>query len=371
MFGRKFGLVMTAMAVALMGGIPATAAPAPTPGALIRAIPQPAGWRGTAHGVVLEYWTAGSNGRPVRASGALLLPNGPLAGRPIVAYDHGTSGLGPGCGQQTNPNASPSTQIDRLLAQGVAVIAPDYIGLGRFATGPHPYLEIRTEATATIDLVRAARKARPELSRTWAVMGGSQGGQAALGTAHLQAAYAPELDFRGTVAIDPESDVEKILPLAGPYFPHLPKPFHNMFFIAETLVGLRGARPVLNVDSYLSPRGKAALDDIQTACQDQISRRLTGLSLGDLLSRPLGDSNFRSTLSEYLAVPTSGYTAPILLLVNATDLTVPSPLHGTLIAQLAANGVDFQTVAGTGRHVEISPGMQQAMDAFFARILRA
>ncbi|MEV4127365.1 hypothetical protein [Nocardia sp. NPDC049707] len=46
-------------------------------------------------------------------------------------------------------------------------------GLGRFDTGPHPYLDLRIEATATIDPVRAGRAAAPELSRSWAVAGGS------------------------------------------------------------------------------------------------------------------------------------------------------------------------------------------------------
>lgn len=219
-------------AALLMHAVPAHAE---TPGTLIAEYPLPEGTRGmsNADGSVIEYWMRGSHGTTQPASGALYLPAGtpPPSGWPIIAYDHGTSGLGPGCGGQSDPLAHPSQTIagdeDALLqylaSRGFAVVAPDYLGLGLFDTGTHPYLGIDTEATATIDLVRAVRSAHPELSRTWAVIGASQGGQAALGTGHLQVTDAPDLDFRGTIAIDPESDVEKLAPLFGPGTPPRPQ----------------------------------------------------------------------------------------------------------------------------------------------------
>ncbi len=67
-----------------------------------------------------------------------------------------------------------------------------------------------------------------------------------------------------------------------------------------------------------------------------------------------------------MTVPTSGYDAPILLLLNATDTDVPAPLHGALVTQFAADGVDFRVVPGTGRHVQFNPAMWAALDAFLA-----
>lgn len=347
----------------------ADAAPTAAPGAPIQVVRQAAGWRGMADGSVVEYWMTGSDGRLQPASGALFVPPGPTppTGWPIVALDHGTSGLGPGCGGQTNavnPGYRPSRLLTDIVARGFAVVAPDYLGLGRFDTGPHPYLEIRTEATATIDLVRAARAVRTDLSETWAVVGGSQGGQAALGAGHLQRQYAPELDFRGTVALDPESDVEKVFPLIGPYVPYLPSPIGIVDYAAEILAGLRAARPGLDVDRYLTPKGRAALDRIGSLCSAQIGRELSGVSIGELVSQPLFDGRFRAALDEYMTVPTSGYDAPILLLLNATDASVPSPLHAALAAQLAANRTDFRSVVGFGEHTAMNPQMWDALYGF-------
>ncbi|SEM33989.1 alpha/beta hydrolase family protein [Rhodococcus maanshanensis] len=217
--------VATAGALLVSPGIPAQAA---APGTLIATTAQPNGFRGLSNGTSIDYWTTRSNGEMVKASGALFLPDGPApaGGWPIMAYDHGTSGLGPGCGGQTSTDKVSRPREDEILqhfvSKGFAVAAPDYLGLGRFDTGPHPYLELRTEATTTIDLVKAAREARSELSRTWALTGLSQGGHSALGAAHLQASSAADLDFRGTIAVDPASDVEKVVPLLGPDVPEIP-----------------------------------------------------------------------------------------------------------------------------------------------------
>ncbi|WP_255674271.1 alpha/beta fold hydrolase [Nocardia rosealba] len=325
---------------------------------------------------IIDYSTRGVGGATQPASGVLYLPDGtaPEGGWPIVAYDHGTTGLGSGCGGQSDPAGAPWPEsqvgqnefIRHVVSRGFAVVAPDYLGLGRFDTGPHPYLDIDTEATATLDLLRAARSVHPELSPVWLASGMSQGGHAALATAHRQASYAPELDFRGTIAVDPASDVEKVAPLLGPGNPDRVSG-GTLGFSASILAGLRAARPEAQVDSYLSPLGRQVLDEIGSLCQDAIDDRVADLYLGDLLSRSLGEEPLRSVMTDYMAVPTSGYDAPILLLVNATDRTVPSPLHAALAAQFAAGGVAFETVVGTGSHTQLNPAMWVAIDEFLAR----
>ncbi|MBF6330666.1 alpha/beta fold hydrolase [Nocardia transvalensis] len=374
-------VVAAGFAGAAVGLATSPASAAPTPGTAISVIAQPDGWRGMSGGSVVDYWMTGSDGSPRPASGALFVPPGPApeGGWPIMAYDHGTTGLGPGCGGQTDQASAPyprtRSEEDRtlqyFLSKGFAVVAPDYLGLGRFDTGTHPYLELKTEASATIDLVRAARATHPELSRSWAVMGASQGGQAALGTGHLQQTYAPDLDFRGTIALDPESNVEQLLPAAGPWMPDIPGLSGNgtTAFVASILSGLRETRPDVNVDSYLSPRGKEILDSIGGLCLDRITDRVQGVSIGSLLSRPLTDDHFRTALASYMAVPTSGYNAPILLLLNTADRTVPAPLHAALTAQLTANRVDHRAVVGNGKHCEVDPRMWSAIDSFLSHIL--
>ncbi|MFG1794552.1 alpha/beta fold hydrolase [Nocardia sp. NPDC049149] len=376
--GWKGAVAVATVSAGVALGLQAAPALAASPGTLIDAIPQADGWRGMSGGSVVTYWMTGSDGTARQASGAMFVPSGtpPANGWPIIAFDHGTSGLGAGCGGQSDPSTAPDTHfhneedgiMQHLLAQGFAVVAPDYLGLGLFNTGPHPYLELQTEATATIDLVRAARAARPELSKTWGVFGLSQGGQAALGAGHLQATYAPELDFRGTIAVDPASDIEKVLPAVGPDFPSFPDSDEFVGFSSMIMTGLRSTHPEVDFDQYLTPLGRAVLDDIATLCKPQIEARVHNIGLGQLISKRLSDSGLRAAYNSYLTVPTSGYDAPILLLVNATDSTVPSPLHATLASEFAANGVDFQTVAGTGTHTQLDPQMWSSIDTFVARI---
>ncbi|MFF2393986.1 lipase family protein [Nocardia sp. NPDC058114] len=369
-----FVATLVASALTAAGFAPAAAE---APGSLISVQAEPAGWHGLDRGSSVEYWMTDSAGVQRPASGAMFLPEGdaPVGGWPILAYDHGTSGSGPGCGGQADPETAPFQQqrggedrlLKRFVDQGFAVVAPDYLGLGRFDTGPHPYLEVRSEATATIDLVRAARAANHDLSRTWSVLGVSQGGHAALSAAHVQAEYAPELDFRGVAAIDPASDVEKILPFVSPTTPMVPGlSSATTSFIVSILAGLRATDPALGIDSYLTPRGKEIVDAAGSQCLDEILASTKGVTSADLLARPLAP--LRDPLAAYMMLPTSGYDAPILLSMNVADMVVPSPLHAALVAQFAANGVDQQVVLGNGQHGSVSPEQLAAIDGFLARV---
>ncbi|MFI9406178.1 alpha/beta fold hydrolase [Nocardia sp. NPDC052316] len=381
LFGSwRRGALAAAVAACFAAGVVSVPAHAATAGTVISVLPQPAGWRNVANGSVVEYWMAGSDGTPKPASGAVLIPPdpAPAGGWPILAFAHGSFGLGPGCGAQSDPASGPWPElrvaedkfVASFLSKGFAVVAPDYLGLGRFDTGPHPYLELKTEATATIGLIKAARSHFAELSRTWVVLGGSQGGHAALGVAHLHRNYAPELDFRGAIAIDPASDAESLLPMAGPWGPDLPSEVGQALtvFVASVLAGLRTARPDANMDSYLTPRGREVLDTVGRLCQDRMVEGIGGTGISQLLSKPLTNKHFQHVLADYLGVPTSGYDAPILLLINATDISVPSPLHAALAARFTANRVDYKMVVGTGRHLQINREMHAAIDAFLARI---
>ncbi|WP_245569697.1 alpha/beta hydrolase family protein [Gordonia shandongensis] len=370
-FRRILGTVLAAVVVtALTPGV-AAARPVNAPGQIIGVFDRPDGWRGLDGGRAIDYWTQDGRGRPVPTSGALLVPPGPAprGGWPVVVYNHGTSGFSAGCGGQSAPAAGENRYITRLVRKGYAVVATDYVGLGRFHTGPHPYLNTRSEATAAIDLLRAARSVEPELSNTWAVTGDSQGGQAALATAHRQRTYGPRTDFRGTVAIDPESDVEKIAGLLGPYIPRLPSLADGAYeYVLAILAGLRSTDPGARVDDYLTPLGEKVVHSVGTGeCRPDVD---TSIPLGALLTKPLGVGPLVPALNRYMQVPTSGYDRPILLVLNTLDTTVPSPLHAALVAQFAAGGVDFATSVANGSHTEMNARQWADFDRFFARVLK-
>ncbi len=139
------------------------------------------------------------------------VPGGPLD---MLVLLHGTSGFTDGCG-------AGSDQLYPLLgsllaATGKIVVIPDYLGLrsDERATGfPHPYLVGQATAIASLDAVRAAQRLAPgdrgghcATSRV-AVIGGSQGGHAALWLDRLAPYSARELELAGVVATVPPMDL--------------------------------------------------------------------------------------------------------------------------------------------------------------------
>jgi hypothetical protein len=142
----------------------------------------------------LVYRTTSATGRPTTASGLVALPiNG---GRQLrtVSFAHGT---------EIYKGDAPSATDDVFLtgpaitfaSAGFAAVAPDYLGLG-LGPGPHPWMDVPSETTASLDLLRAARtfvgRQGRELSRDVYVSGFSQGASAAFGLARaLQAGGDP------------------------------------------------------------------------------------------------------------------------------------------------------------------------------------
>jgi hypothetical protein len=113
---------------------------------------------------------------------------------------------------------------------GFAGVAPDYLGMG-IGPGAHPWMDVPSETTASLDMLRAARAFAPHaghtLRRDVLVTGFSQGASAALGLARaLQAgedryfragALAPvsgAYDFGGTT-LPSLFDAERVAPRYG------------------------------------------------------------------------------------------------------------------------------------------------------------
>ncbi|WNI32121.1 alpha/beta fold hydrolase [Streptomyces sp. ITFR-6] len=126
----------------------------------------------------LTYRTIDPQGQPTTASGLLVLPRGRENRLRAVSFAHGTS---------SQRGDAPSVQRGTFLtgppvayaSAGFAAVAPDYLGLGT-GPGPHPWMHVPSETTASLDLLRAARAFHP-LDRKVLVTGFSQGASAALG----------------------------------------------------------------------------------------------------------------------------------------------------------------------------------------------
>lgn len=130
----------------------------------------------------IVYDTPDPNGNPTYASGLVFIPKEVECPMPLFTYLHGT--------KLKKERTFYYLQEEWFLgavtaASGYVASLPDYIGLG-FSPGLHPYQHARSEATASIDLLRVARTVCAEegvgLNGQLFITGYSQGGHATLAT---------------------------------------------------------------------------------------------------------------------------------------------------------------------------------------------
>ncbi|CAI7974227.1 exported hypothetical protein [Frankia sp. Hr75.2] len=152
----------------------------------------------------LVYRTVDPGGAPTTASGLLAVPLNDRKWLQPVSFAHGT---------QMFRDDAPSTSSDGFLtappvtfaSAGFAAVAPDYLGLGE-GPGPHPWMDVPSETTASLDLLRAARAfladRGKQLRRDVLATGFSQGASAALGLGRaLQGGADPWFQLGGLAPI--------------------------------------------------------------------------------------------------------------------------------------------------------------------------
>ena len=142
------------------------------------------------------------------ATGAIAVPSNISCPLPIFSYQHGTT---------TIKNSVPSNRLGdefkigviACSAKGSIVTMPDYLGLGG-SPGFHPYINARTEASATIDLLRSCRELKDSigynLNNQLMLFGYSQGG-------HSTMATFKEIETN----LSSEFTVTACAPMSGPY----------------------------------------------------------------------------------------------------------------------------------------------------------
>ncbi|WP_333669694.1 alpha/beta hydrolase [Acinetobacter guillouiae] len=180
-----------------------------------------------AESVVMTYKMKGVNGTETQATALVFTPKTapPADGWPIVAWAHGTTGVADDCAPSRNRltipgmfgpgNPTIKNMIDSFVKEGYVVVAPDYEGLGEPSGKEiHPYLNVKSAAYSITDAVVATKNwLGNKASNKWAVLGHSQGGNAALGAA--QYAARTNMDYKGAVAVAPSSNLRLIDSLIG------------------------------------------------------------------------------------------------------------------------------------------------------------
>lgn len=152
------------------------------------------------------YKTIDAFGIETQASGAVVIPISNTTQFPLCSYEHGTV---------LNRYSVPSYESDELVlgilfgCSGYVMSLPDYLGMGD-SPGRHLYCHAKTEATASVDLLRAARELSNQrsigLNNQLFIFGYSQGGHAAMAlTREIQLFHQDEFTVTASA------------PMSGPY----------------------------------------------------------------------------------------------------------------------------------------------------------
>ncbi|WP_406233791.1 lipase family protein [Nocardia sp. NBC_01009] len=371
----------------------ATADPAGGPGTVTSIAPLAAVATppGSVNSTRIIYRTSTANNVPTEASAAVYFPPGPApaGGWPVIAWAHGTVGLGDDCAYSiTGPSAAERdwAYLGTWLQQGYAIVAADYAGLG--TPDEHPYLNGMVMAHNVVDAVQAATRQYSSLAKKWAVVGQSQGAGAAAYTARYATEFGgPELDYRGAVTTGVPAYVEDVLLPLAPHMPPIKLSPHSTAYVLYILNGLRttygdaagqspsenragpsggeaaaygdaagqspsenragpsggeaAASPTLNIESFLTDAGREWLTRARDACIGPLGDELAarGVVLGDLFSRPLLEiPDLHGFLARYMALPESGYNKPLFIGQGLRDTDVITPESLRWAAVLKANG---------------------------------
>lgn len=236
--------------------------PSNTPGTLIRSekitnITVPNG--GTAYRIL--YVTQAPDGKPSVSSGVVFVPAGqaPSGGRKVVAWAHGTLGLGDSCApSRSDPMSDMNDWLDGAMQRGYIVTATDYTGLG---TAGNPYYLIgQSEANDVINSVRAVRNMPlAQASNQYVAWGHSQGGHSALFTATEAASYAPELKLVGVAAAAPAAEL-------GPLFSEQYNKTVAWAIGPDTAVSWPNVYPHLEITGILTSGAQRQYNNLAYTC---------------------------------------------------------------------------------------------------------
>lgn len=339
--------------------LPPVPLPTGKPGALIRsqpiaAPPGSSAWRVLSH-------TTSIAGQDTALSGVVVAPDGPApkGGRPIVAWAHGTTGLGDSCAPSKADDAvSRIPFVSQLLAAGYVVAATDYQGLG--TPGVHPYLVGESEGRAVLDTARVARRLPTGAGNRVLIGGHSQGGHAALFASEIASKYAPDLKVLGTAAGSPVTDVQQFFDLAAS------SPFTAGFLV----MGAQGylvAYPELAKAPLLTESAAARASVAVDRCATDAIVAFAGDAPGSLFT---SDPNQIARWREKLQLNSPGNrrsVAPIFVWQGGADTLTPSTLVAQYAPKACAQGstVEYREYGGAN-HGSVVAAAQNDVLAFFA-----
>lgn len=303
------------------------------------------------------YTTRDANGADAVASGLVIRPVDPPPGpRPVVIWNHGTTGVAQGCAPSLRSKAATEWDIpavEEALERGWVVVASDYSGQG--APGDFPYLIGKGEARSSLDGVLAAGELNDlVLSPDTLVWGHSQGGHAALWTTQIAKGYTPGLNILGTAALAPVTDPYAL----GAEFTRGDASPQLTLLISWVLVPYADTYWDVDLRDHVARSGRVMVREMTQRCPTEPGLMVSVLTaLGVGLDRPLFVGNLTGgALGNRLQenAVTGPFGTPLFVAWGASDEILPPTYQNDFVDQQCRNGekVRWEEYAGYG-HLRI------------------
>lgn len=304
----------------------------------------------------VSYPSTAVTGAPVELTGLVHLPHAapPADGWPVVSYGHMTTGGAASGAPSTAMPGHPEWRrisqgdalCDLLLARGVAVLRPDYEGLG--SPGVHPYLVGEPLARSVLDMVAARRDFHQRIGDHWVSAGHSEGSMAALFTA--RAGCARPLPLLGVAAFAPVTRMDLTIGAAR----RLPVVLPGCAIFSPLIaLMIRGAATVspplaeLVAGTGLSAAARRLWPDLDQRCAEELARPD---SWGGLPPARIGGRHGEEMFAELFRVMRRNEvrdldltSVPVRIDAGWFDEVAPAPLTRRLMAAYRERGVDLTT----------------------------
>ncbi|KAK5994739.1 hypothetical protein PT974_03122 [Cladobotryum mycophilum] len=248
-----------------------------------------------------------------------------------IAYAHGTLGLFHGCAPSTSPKLYDYQSWSTLVAQGYAIVATDYSGLGNNHT-QHKYITLPEHANDIFYSVVAAKKAFPNnLSDEWLSIGHSQGGGAVWKLAESDLIRSNEAKkagrYLGTVSIAPVTKVYDMAVLAAKTVFNDPKQIHKWVITGEVaLIGIAVKRliPSYNMSIYGDVlRKRIELSELTQGCSLNMMGMTVDLDVNEILSpKDLWQENIFQQFQSLTGAGQGHLQQPMLVIQGLNDTAV-------------------------------------------------
>ncbi len=302
----------------------------------------------------------------ITVSGMVYFPKGspPVGGWPTVAWAHGFVGISDVCAPSWRQRTK--RDIDYLnawLAEGFAIVATDYQGMG--TPSGHAWGIPVMEAYGVIDGVRAARRAFRDLSNQVVLVGQSQGARAVLSASALAPTYAPDFEFKATVATGVPGGPPHAWATKAPQIPVPTRTgggVHARLAVYSVFRFLALDRN-FNPSEYLSEKAKASFEAARSGCLadvDKVNAR-NGVTVENTFRR-LPEAEMRKALA-YEVYPRPKFAHPVFMGIGLADTTSFPEGQYNLAAAACSEGstVEIHYYPGLDHSGAVNPSLVDSL----------